>query len=46
MRQKGKTSHLASEKSHSSYLRRILPSVLGGALSWGLLLWLVAWLLS
>jgi hypothetical protein len=46
MRQKGKTSLQTSEKSHSSYLRRILPSVLGGALSWGLLLWLVAWLLS
>jgi hypothetical protein len=41
-----KTSHLASEKSHSSYLRTIWPSVLGGALSWALLLLFVAWMLS
>lgn len=46
MKQKGQTSHLVGEKSHSSYLRTIWPSVLGGAVSWALLLLFVAWLLS
>jgi hypothetical protein len=44
--QTGKTSKMSPRKSYPSYLVTIWPSVLGGALSWGLLLWLVAWLLS
>jgi hypothetical protein len=41
-----KTSKIRARNSMPSYLATIWPSVIGGAVSWALLLWLVAWMLS